>query len=180
VDIFDVLVGLSNSDRFLKEDFRKQPFAQQVFTTIWSLQTEVENGGFLQYLHNSSNETACSAVSSLKAIGAELTANIFEEVIKEAFPNGLSESSFRAGDEAANFSEKTCANLQLLTYDFLQCPEDLIERLYGFVISHPEEFGAPPYPCETDSTLADLADQLNAELGASADKNFRWHNQEKQ
>jgi hypothetical protein len=44
----DILIGLSESDKteFGKEDFAQQSTSQKVFSSIWALESEVNNGGF--------------------------------------------------------------------------------------------------------------------------------------
>jgi hypothetical protein len=55
-----ILIGLSESDKtqFGKQDFAQQSTPQKVFSSIWALESEVNNGGFPQYFLNDSCETA--------------------------------------------------------------------------------------------------------------------------
>lgn len=55
-----ILLALSESDktRFGKEDFSAQSVPQKVFSSIWAVESEVNNGGFSQYVLNQSSETA--------------------------------------------------------------------------------------------------------------------------
>jgi Domain of unknown function (DUF4375) len=55
-----ILIKLSESKRtkFGKEDFGTQSVPQKVFSSIWAVESEVNNGGFSQYFRNSSSETA--------------------------------------------------------------------------------------------------------------------------
>ena len=72
------LIDLSESDRtrFGKEYFVDQSLPQKVFSSIWAVKSEVNNGGFYQYFQNSSAETAPFVVQALDTIGAPLTADI--------------------------------------------------------------------------------------------------------
>ena len=73
-----ILIGLSESDKtkFGKRDFAQQSTPQKVFSSIWALESEVNNGGFSQYFLNSSCETASSVSEALETIGAPKTADI--------------------------------------------------------------------------------------------------------
>jgi hypothetical protein len=55
-----ILIDLSESDKtkFGKQAFATQSAPQQVFSSIWAVESEVNNGGFSQYFLNSSCETA--------------------------------------------------------------------------------------------------------------------------
>ena len=76
MDMNRILIGLSESDRtkFGKEDFSAQSIPQKVFSSIWALEAEVNNGGFSQYFFNSSGETAEFVAEALDTIGASNTA----------------------------------------------------------------------------------------------------------
>ncbi|MEQ1646511.1 MAG: DMP19 family protein, partial [Pyrinomonadaceae bacterium] len=52
------------------------------------LEREINNGGFDQYFLNSSGSFAHETVESLKSIGANRTAEILNEAIKQ-FPGGI-------------------------------------------------------------------------------------------
>jgi hypothetical protein len=53
-----ILIDLSESKQtgFGKQEFAEQTLPQKVFSTIWALESEVNNGGFSQYFLNSSPE----------------------------------------------------------------------------------------------------------------------------
>lgn len=86
-----ILINLSESKKtsFGKVEFAEQSIPQKVFSTIWALESEVNNGGFSQYFLNSSSETASFVVEALEVIGAPKTASICNRAIATAFPNGL-------------------------------------------------------------------------------------------
>jgi hypothetical protein len=54
----DILINLSESEntRFGKEDFALQSLPQKVFSAIWAVESEVNNGGFSQYFSGSEQE----------------------------------------------------------------------------------------------------------------------------
>src|SRR5687767_8733937 len=82
------LIDLSESERtnFGKVDFDKQPEAQRVFSAVWQLESEVNNGGFEQYFRNSDSDVIGFAPAALTAIGANACAKIVEAAIKLISP----------------------------------------------------------------------------------------------
>src|SRR5450755_1445988 len=56
----NILISLSESDKtqFGKQDFATQSTPQQLFSSVWAVEAEVNNGGFSQYFLNDSCETA--------------------------------------------------------------------------------------------------------------------------
>jgi hypothetical protein len=73
-----ILISLSSSEHtsFGREDFAGQSLAQKVFSALWDIESEVNNGGFSQYFYNSSAESASFVVEALGTIGAPETADI--------------------------------------------------------------------------------------------------------
>jgi Domain of unknown function (DUF4375) len=71
-----ILIGLSESDKtqFGKGAFAQQSTPQKVFSSIWALESEVNNGGFTQYFLNYSCETTSFVSEALETIGAPKTA----------------------------------------------------------------------------------------------------------
>jgi hypothetical protein len=55
--------------------------AEQALVGIWELCQEVQNGGFFQYMHNSSGEHALTTGVILKKIGADRFAFLVEEAM---------------------------------------------------------------------------------------------------
>jgi hypothetical protein len=139
----EILIKLleSESTRFGKEDFAAQSFPQKVFSSIWALESEVDNGGFSQYFLNSSSETAYFVVEALRSIGGEQTAHICERAIAIAFPYGLPSDAGQIASAAAEFSEELLATLHPLDQEFYRDPDNLTELLFAYVAKHPEEFG---------------------------------------
>jgi Domain of unknown function (DUF4375) len=86
-----ILISLSSSEQtsFGREDFANQSLPQKVFSAMWEVESEVNNGGFSQYFLNSSAETASFVVEALGTIGAPETADICKRAIATAFPAEL-------------------------------------------------------------------------------------------
>jgi hypothetical protein len=143
VDKNAILVALSQSDRtaFGKQDFEKQSEPQKVFSAIWEVESEVNNGGFTQYFENLSCGSAKFVTKALELLGAPKTADICRRAIACAFPEGLPEDPDAIGAAACEFSEATTDSLGELDQEFYSYPHDLTELLFDYVSKHPEEFG---------------------------------------
>jgi len=144
-----ILIDLSESERadFGKKDFATQSTPQKVFSALWSVESEVNSGGFAAYFgFSNSAETATFVVESLEAIGAPRTANICRRAIATAFPHGLPPTPEAVSSAAADFSDETVAALEWLDQDFIAYPHNLTDLLFAYVSKHPEEFGTLPTP----------------------------------
>ena len=143
-----ILIALSESKRtdFGKVDFADQTRPQKVFSAIWALESEVNNGGFSQYFLNSSSETAGFVAEALETIGAPQTAEICKRAITVAFPAGLPVDSEEISAAAEDFPDETGDRLDALDQEFYMYPHNLTELLFAFVSKHPEEFGELPKP----------------------------------
>lgn len=143
-----ILIRLSESEntKYGKEDFSRQSLAQRVFSAIWDLEAEVNNGGFSQYFVNSSSETAPFVVEALRTVDAPDTAAICERAISAAFPRGLPKTTDDIRQVATEFSDETLEQLDELDQEFFSYPHNLTDLLFNYVSMHPEEFGALPMP----------------------------------
>jgi Domain of unknown function (DUF4375) len=139
-----ILISLSISDktRFGKKDFATQSQHQKVFSAIWIVEAEVNNGGFSQYFLNSLDESASFVVEALETIGAPKTANICQRAITVAFPAGLPRKYESIRSAAADFSAETLEKLGSLDQEFFSYPHNLTDLLFAYVAKHPEEFGS--------------------------------------
>ncbi len=148
MDKTNILIDLSESDKtkFGKEDFATQSTPQKVFSAIWAVESEVNNGGFAQYFQNSSAETAGFVVEALNLIGAPRTADICKRAIATAFPSGLPATPDAVSSDADDFSEEILDELEALDDEFIEYPHNLTELLFDFVSKHPQEFGTLPKP----------------------------------
>jgi len=143
-----ILITLSESAQtdFNKKDFIAQSMPQKVFSAIWAVESEVNNGGFSQYFLNHSCGTAGFVAQALETIGAPRTADICKRAIAVAFPAGLPSNPEDISSAAPDFSSETEAQLNELDNEFFQYPHNLTELLFAYVSSHPEEFGKLPEP----------------------------------
>jgi Domain of unknown function (DUF4375) len=140
------LIELSESDKtaFGRTDFGEQSTPQKVFSAIWALESEVNNGGFSQYFYNSSNETAGFVAEALETIDAPQTAAICREVIAVAFQGGLPADPAAIEAAAEEVPDEVLEKLDALDQQFFLYPNPLTDLLFAFVAKHPEEFGEIP------------------------------------
>jgi hypothetical protein len=143
-----MLINLSASEKtsFGKEDFARQSLPQKVFSAIWAVESEVNNGGFSQYFFNSSAESAAFVVEALKTVGAPKTADICKRAIAAALPSGLPRSAEAIRSAAADFPDEVLEKLEALDQEFFYYPHNLTDLLFAYVSQHPQEFGALPKP----------------------------------
>lgn len=138
------LIKLSQSERVQlgRQPFVEQRGPQKVFTSIWQVEAEVNNGGFSQYFFNSSAESAHFLTGALEMIGAPKTADICRRAITAAFPAGLPANPADISKAAANFPDTVRDALFELDGEFYKYPHNLTDLLYAYVAAHPKEFGS--------------------------------------
>ena len=139
-----ILIELSESPRvqFGRIDYLKQSRPQQVFTAIWELEGQVNNGGFHQWFFNSSGDIAVYTEDALRAIGAARTADIVAAAVA-LFPGGPPPRN-RAERQRrlATVSPNVLEAWDRLDGRFFKAPDDLTSLLYSWVKAHPKEFGS--------------------------------------
>lgn len=101
-----------------------------------SFQSEVNNGGFSQYLYNGSGALAGELLASLAAIGADCTAEIYRDVLSLLPPELPTDELLRNEllDEA--ITADISAVMSAADDRFYTCPDDLEELLYRFIMNH--------------------------------------------
>jgi Domain of unknown function (DUF4375) len=133
----------SPSSRFWRVEYRDLSTPERVFLLIWEFESEVNNGGFHQYFHNSSGVGAPHVVAALKSIGAQATAAIAQRALNAA--NQVTTWS-RDADRQASIKLLPSATRQMLDgldQEYYACGEDLTPLLYKYVAEHRTEIGAP-------------------------------------
>src|SRR5437867_7886378 len=123
-----------------------QSLPQKVFSALWEVESEVNNGGFSQYFLNSSAESASFVVEALETVGAPDTAAICRRAIAVAFPVGLPGSEEAVRSAAADFPDEILEELEPLDEEFFSYPNNLTDLLFDYVSKNPEEFGKLPKP----------------------------------
>ena len=138
------LIALSESPRteFGKVEFADQNEAQRVFSAIWALESEVNNGGFSLFFNNCDSDVICHAPVALRAIGATSCAGIVERAVQ--LISLLPGSEGRRHAAPRKLDDEAQALLEALDTEFFGYPDDLTDLLYAFVSRHPQVFGPVP------------------------------------
>ena len=141
----DYLIELSSgpNTEFGNIGFAVQAEPQKVFSAIWELEGQVNNGGFSQFFINVEVGLIHFTPEALRRIGACPCARIVQEALDCAgfLPEDKAERARKLGQWDSAVMEK----LDALDTEFFAYPSDLTELLFAFVEKHPEEFG--PIPC---------------------------------
>ena len=135
------LVALSENPaaQFWKVSYQELTPAGRVFVSVWELESEVNNGGFLQYFFNSSGDNAGHCASALEKIGALNVAALVKQAIS-VFDNGEpSPDSAVRQPQVENFSEIQKKYLDELDQKFFKYPDNLTELLFDFVTKNRAE-----------------------------------------
>jgi hypothetical protein len=101
---------------------------------VWTLEAEVNNGGFDQYYFNSAGDLAMQTVEALKAIGAVKTAVLLDCANKE-FPEALPPVD-RAERQRVLDGVREVARFAALERDFYLDEENRISLLASFLRQH--------------------------------------------
>ena len=138
-----ILIELSESDRtdFGKVEFSTQSEEQKVFSAIWSLESQVNNGGFFQYFISWDGDTANYAPFALKRIGANASAVIVERAIAAVSTEQIPTEHDAREQLMVALNADAREKLETLSSEFYAYPDNLTELLYQYVESHPETFG---------------------------------------
>jgi len=85
-----ILIELSESVRTDsgRVAFASQRPEQRVFSAIWALESQVNNGGFAQYFVSHDGDTAHVAPSALREVGAARCAEIVTRALEIVVPGG--------------------------------------------------------------------------------------------
>ena len=113
--------------------FAGLPHRDQAFHDIWMLEAELNNGGFSQYMFNSTGDRGLPAVEALREVGAPSLANLCERFFallstgapaadQDARQAQLDEAAERMGEDAF---EDACSALEAEFY----AGEDELRRL---------------------------------------------------
>jgi hypothetical protein len=141
----ELLIRLSETGRFWSGKVEDLTPPERVFRCVWSLESELDEGGFQGYYATEAGDMASSAVHALKSIGAHRAADIVREanqVFEGKVPPEDAKSRVAALDA---LDDKAIATLDRLDRDFYAYPDDLTELLFEYVHRHRVEIeGAEP------------------------------------
>ena len=101
-------------------DIEEWPAPEQVFWHAWQFSLEVSNGGFHQYLFNTSGNYTAETLDALSATGVDEVAALLKHAI-EAFPNAIIPQDVSARREL----------LSRVDPDFLRSLDDQFNKIDG-------------------------------------------------
>lgn len=105
-----------------------------------SFQSEVNNGGFSQYLYNSSGAYVSELLAALSAIGADRTAEIYRKAL-EHLPAKLPLNNAQRGAVLDKFiTDEIAAVLASCDDQFYEYPDDLETLIYQFIMANKNSF----------------------------------------
>jgi hypothetical protein len=143
VDKNSILIDLSESDRtmFGRVRFDQQPPEQQVFSAIWELESQVNNGGFVQLFSAADGDSANSTPRALKAIGAQACAGIVERALRVVSPHPLPRDQSLREQLVDRLGPDERDLLEALDQEFFAYPDNLTDLLFDYVRARPKVFG---------------------------------------
>lgn len=106
---------------------------EQVFFLVWSLEAEINNGGFNQFFFNSSGDHAAATAEALRAIGATKTAAIVDGAISVFGAEGPSQNRAQRQQQLTLFSDEQQERLSELDTNFYVYPDNLSELLANYM-----------------------------------------------
>jgi Domain of unknown function (DUF4375) len=135
VDANEWLIVLSESAqaRFWDVPVEELTPPERVFVAIWSLDADVNNGGFDQYYLNSSGDHARSAPGALRTIGADRTARIVERANAAFGPDGPPADRAARLEALPALDDEVQEQWDELDVEFYAYPDDLTQLLYAYV-----------------------------------------------
>jgi hypothetical protein len=135
------LIDLSESEHtdFGRVDFSRQSDVQKVFSAIWELESQVNNGGFDQYFRNTDYELIAHTATALRAIGAASCAAIVDSAIQVISPMPVdNDARCDALDSAEDDAQD---RLNALDTQFFAYPDNLTDLLFAYVSRNAGLFG---------------------------------------
>ncbi len=146
MDKNEFLIELSESDRteFGRVPFVNQGETQRVFSAVWALESQVNNGGFEQYFVSSDGDTAEFAPLALRTIGANTCADVVERALRALSSTPLPASQTVREELIDSAPDEVKDKLEELDQAFFAYPDDLTALLFAYVATYPEAFGPVP------------------------------------
>ena len=115
--------------RQIKSGLHSLSLSEQVFAVVWSLEAEVNNGGFQQYFFNSAGDHAAAAKIALVSIGAPNTAAVLSQAMALFGSSGPSEDRNARQEQLGILEQASDEPFESLDQEFLRYPENLSKLL---------------------------------------------------
>ena len=140
------LISLSESEQTDcgRIDFDQQSEPQKVFSAIWALESQINNGGFAQYFESFDGETANFAPAALRAIEAHKCADIVQRALRAVSTDALPASAEDRERILGGLPETAREELDALDQEFFAYPDNLTELLFAYVAARRDTFGRIP------------------------------------
>jgi hypothetical protein len=138
-----ILIDLAESDRamFGRVEFEEQPEEQQVFSAIWELESQVNNGGFAQLFTSADGHTANFAPHALQRIKAHKCADIVTRALRAVSPHALPPEQSAREELIEGLDQHAIDMLESLDQEFFAYPDNLTDLLFDYVRDRPLVFG---------------------------------------
>lgn len=120
-------------DRYAALGYGKLATSEKVFVCVWGLEGEVNNGGFDQYYFNSSGDHAADAEESLRAIGAQHTAQLVKQANVLFGASGPSPNRAARQKQLDTLGDVKTKKLNEVEEEFLKYKDNLEELLKAYV-----------------------------------------------
>ena len=139
------LIDLAASSRsdIGRIDFRNQSEPQRIFSTVWSLESYLSGGGFLDFFCYS-GAAASFAPTALRSIGAQACADIVERALRALSTQPLPDTAAAREQLVDSLDDDIRAAFDDLDAEFYEYPDDLTDLLFAYVASQPAIFGEVP------------------------------------
>lgn len=116
---------------------------QRAYYVVWLLDAEVCNGGFTQFLVNTSGDVSPHAVASFQLVGLPEHTDIVRQAMKLFGPSGPPADRDRRHEILASFPPKTDAELDRLASEYYAAPGNVATQLDNFAIADADHFRTP-------------------------------------
>ena len=113
---------------------------ERTFYIVTMLEAEVNNGGFEQYLYNSSGNFANELVAALRSIGADATADIYQKALDALGCELPSNRDAREEVLARVLTDDVSDILDECDSVFYQYPDNIEALSYQFIIKNKSYF----------------------------------------
>jgi hypothetical protein len=109
---------------------------ERVLATIWSIEAEVNNGGFNQFFYNSAGDISFYSAQALTAIGAHKMAAIAQKALDIFGKAGPPKNRDKRVAQLSELEEENEEYLNKLDYEFTEYPDNVQELLATYVESN--------------------------------------------
>jgi len=122
------------------ENIEKLSHAERVFYVVFELEAEVNNGGFSQYLYNSSGNFANEIVKALSEIGADKTSDICDKAFAALGGEIPEDWELRQEKLESMITDEVDEILSECDSEFYNYPDNLEELNYKFILANRNQF----------------------------------------